>query len=224
MRVAAQERPDVDSIAVLDTDGGVFDSGLQGQHCWLEFEDGKRVDLAVQQWISAPDAADEMLLGPCSGPTLDVGCGPGRLAAELGERGIIVLGVDTSPTAVRLTRVRGGNALRRDVFGPVPGEGRWAHVLLADGNIGIGGDPVQLLRRAEQLLAPGGNIIVEVAAPGTGLVRTVARLATSRGRGRWFRWAVLGTDGVDVVAAEAGLVVRSSTQHSDRHFVELVAG
>ena len=35
--------------------------------------------------------------------------------------------------------------VRRDLFGALPGEGTWSHVLLADGNIGIGGDPVTLL-------------------------------------------------------------------------------
>ncbi len=31
--------------------------------------------------------------------------------------------------------------VRRDVFGPLPGARTWGHVLLADGNIGIGGVP-----------------------------------------------------------------------------------
>ena len=43
---------------------------------------------------------------------------------------------------------RGGAALRRDVFAPLPGEGRWYTALLADGNVGIGGDPVALLQPA----------------------------------------------------------------------------
>ena len=33
----------------------------------------------------------------------------------------------------------------------LPGEGRWHHVPLADGNIGIGGDPVPLQRRFVEL-------------------------------------------------------------------------
>ena len=42
---------------------------------------------------------------------------------------------------------RGVTGPARDVFDPLPGEGRWETALLADGNIGIGGDPVALLRR-----------------------------------------------------------------------------
>ena len=48
--------------------------------------------------------------------------------------------------------------LRRDLFAPLPGEGRWHHVLLADGNIGIGGDPVPAA-------APGRRGCCAPAAP-----------------------------------------------------------
>ncbi len=53
------------------------------------------------------------------------------------------------------------------MFAPLPGEGRWGTALLADGNIGIGGDPVALLRRLREVLDPRGRIVVELAAPGT---------------------------------------------------------
>ena len=76
--------------------------------------------------------------------------------------------------------VPGALALQRDVFGYLPGTGRWATVLLADGNIGIGGDPVALLRRAQNLLRPGGAVVTEISPPGSGPAR--ARPAADRGR------------------------------------------
>ncbi|HEX5199142.1 MAG TPA: methyltransferase domain-containing protein [Actinoplanes sp.] len=118
-------------------------------------------------WSQDHLPGDEALLARCDGPTLDVGCGPGRLAGSLARRGCPALGIDISDVAVRLARRRGATALRRDVFGPLPGAGRWQHVLLADGNIGIGGDPARLLRRCRRLLAPHGRLHVEAAAPGT---------------------------------------------------------
>ena len=51
------------------------------------------------------------------------------------------------PEAVAQTPDRGVAAIRRNVFDALPGEGRWRTALLADGNIGIGGDPAALLRR-----------------------------------------------------------------------------
>ena len=83
-------------------------------------------------------------------------------------------GVDSSATAVEMTRQRGGTAIHRDVFAPLPAEGSWAQVLLTDGNIGIGGDPVQTLRRAAALLAHGGIVVVEIDSPATRFLLRVA--------------------------------------------------
>ena len=79
-----------------------------------------------------------------------------------------------------MTRERGVPALRRDVFDRVPGEGRWHTVLLADGNIGIGGDPVRLLQRVRTLLATGGRVVVELGAPGTAVVELLGRARGQR--------------------------------------------
>ena len=68
--------------------------------------------------------------------------------------------------------------LRRNIFDPMPGEGSWDTVLLADGNIGIGGSPVNLLRRAAELLDLTGRVVCDLAAPGTGVLRHHARLVT----------------------------------------------
>ena len=62
------------------------------------------------------------------------------------------LGIDISAEAVRQARRRGAPAMCRDVFEPVPGAGRWRTVLLADGNIGIGGDPAASCAAAVELL------------------------------------------------------------------------
>ena len=71
----------------------------------------------------------------------------------------------------------------RSVFQPVPGEGGWDTVLLADGNIGIGGDPVALLTRCRELLAPAGRVLVELDPPGHGAARR-PRAARARRRAR----------------------------------------
>ncbi|WP_330458919.1 methyltransferase domain-containing protein [Streptomyces sp. NBC_00820] len=132
---------------------------------FLRRADGWLLPLEVERWCAGADAVDRAVLDRCEGTVLDVGCGPGRLVAELAARGRTVLGVDISEAAVARTHALGGRALRRSVFEPLPGEGRWGTVLLMDGNIGIGGDPGALLRRMTQLLSPGGLLIAETAAP-----------------------------------------------------------
>jgi len=191
-----------------------FTTGLLGTACRLELASGERIELPIARWHADPDRADTLLLDRCDGPTLDVGCGPGRLTAALA----VGLGVDVSPVAVALTRARGGAALRRDVYERIPGEGRWRHALLADGNIGIGGDPVRLLRRVARLLASGGSVLVETDRPGIGLRPTRARVDD----GAWFDWALVGADSVPDAAASAGLDVRWMGAHDGRWFAELV--
>jgi SAM-dependent methyltransferase len=196
-----------------------FEPGLLGQTCWLELATGERIPLPVQRWRSAADNGDELLLGRCRGPTLDVGCGPGRLTSELVRRGIVAMGVDISAVAVALTTAQGAPAIQRDVFAPLPGRGRWRHILLADGNIGIGGDPVVLLRRVRDLLSPGGTVLVELDTPGSGLRRSHVRLNPDR---EWFEWAWLGADAVERVGAAAGLTTRWVRERGRRWFAELV--
>ena len=154
------------------------------------------------------DADDQAILRLCEGPTLDIGCGPGRMAAALADLGHVVLGIDVVHEAVGQTRERGVSALRRDVFDDLPGEGRWYTALLADGNVGIGGDPVALLRRVRELLEPRGRVVVELAGPGVPSQTTWVALEADGTQSRPFRWSVVGVDGIEPLATEAGLQVQ----------------
>lgn len=201
--------------------GNEFDDGLRGEKCGFELADGRTIALPVHRWRASDSAGDELLLDACGGPCLDIGCGPGRLTAALTDRGVSALGIDTSEVAIHLARQRGASAMVRDVFDRVPGEGRWRNVLLADGNIGIGGDPVGLLRRIVSLAAPNARILVELDDPGTGLLSSTVRLRGQRTIGHWFRWAWVGSDSVSQVAHEAGLGIGWIRESHGRWFAEL---
>ncbi|HWM06947.1 MAG TPA: class I SAM-dependent methyltransferase [Actinophytocola sp.] len=201
-----------------------FAPGLLGRQCWLELATGERITLPTERWRSDPEPGDELLLAHCTGPTLDLGCGPGRLTAALLERGVLAVGTDVSPVAVALATAAGALALRRDVFARQPGEGRWRHALLADGNIGIGGDPVRLLGRVREVLAPEGSALIELDPPGSGLRHGQVRIATdAEGGGRWFPWAWLGADAVADVAGAAGMSTRWVREAGGRWFAEVSA-
>jgi SAM-dependent methyltransferase len=195
----------------------VFASALEGAPCLLVDADGAEGLLPTEIWMRQADRSDEVLLRLCRGATLDIGCGPGRMAQALALRGQVVLGIDLVPEAVRLSLDRGVSTLQRDVFEPVPGEGRWDTALLADGNIGIGGDPVALLSRVRELIAPDGRVVVELAPPGTGVRTRHVSLETGLGRSRPFPWTEVGTDAVPAVAEAAGLRSRGGLRFGARY-------
>ena len=111
--------------------------------------------------------------------------------------------------------------MRHSVFDPLPGEGRWATVLLFDGNIGIGGDPTYLLRRAGRLLRPNGVVVVEVDATGGPARSTYARLEQDGEATAWFPWAFVTTDSIDGIAEAAGLWRSDATWIEQRCLVFL---
>jgi len=131
--------------------------------------------------------------------------------------------IDQSATAVDLARRSGAPALRRDVFGPLPGAGRWSTVLLADGNVGIGGDPWRVLFRAGELLRTGGQCIIEFDCATTGVQQRWVRLESARTVGPWFKWASVGVDGARQLAGDVGLTITTMRTIGNRALATLAA-
>ncbi|MCW2680321.1 MAG: methyltransferase type 12 [Frankiales bacterium] len=188
----------------------------------LRLADGRLVPLPVARWSGPVSQADESMLARATGPVLDVGCGPGRLTAALHQRGVEVLGLELVPELPVLARLAGAPLLLGDVFAPVPRAGSWRTVLLADGNVGIGGDAVRMLRRVRGLLAPDGQVVCELhpgADSSSGPVRLEGLGVTSA----WFPWALLGTAALDDTAGAAGLAVQTTWETGGRTFATLTA-
>jgi SAM-dependent methyltransferase len=185
----------------------------------IRLADGRLEPLPLDRWLAPADAVDEAVLATVAAPVLDLGCGPGRHLAALRALGKRGLGVDLSPVAVALARGRGAEAINGSLWAPVPGT--WRTILLLDGNIGIGGAPVALLKRAGELLAPGGEIVVETDPPGAPTRRVRIRIEGQDAVSEWFRWARVGTDGIPAVAERAGFRVAGIRGISGRTFVTL---
>ncbi len=183
---------------------------------------GDQHALQVDMWEGPATAEDLAMLEGVLPAVLDIGCGPGRIAAALACSGLPSLGIDVSPSALSSATSLGAIVLERSVFDPLPGEGRWGSVLLLDGNIGIGGDPVYLLRRVRELLAPDGTAVIEVEPPGRSLVRDEVRLRGPAGDpGPWFDWAWVGADSIAGLAATAGFASCCVQRYGDRHVARL---
>ena len=204
----------------------VYDAALRraaaGHPALLTLRDdrGDAHPLDAAAWCRPHLPGDTRLLSRCSGPTIDVGCGPGRLTGALNRLGCPALGIDISAAAIGLALGRGATVLRRDVFAPLPGHGRWRHLLLADGNIGIGGDPATLVRRCRSLLARDGRLHAEVAAPGA---RTWAGPATlgDAGAEAHFRWADVSVSDLPALAEATAMTVHETWTEAGRWFATL---
>lgn len=190
----------------------------------LRANTGEALSLDLSRWHDPATPEELAVLAGVDGPVIDLGCGPGRLVVSLASRRVPALGIDSSPSAVALARQRGATVLQRDLFDPLPGEGRWATALLFDGNVGIGGNPTRLLDRCRQLTGGTGEVIAEVAPPGTGWRPLTAWFERDDLRSEPFAWAVVGADAIADLAAAAGLEVTTLRQTpSGRWFAHLAS-
>jgi SAM-dependent methyltransferase len=95
------------------------------------------------------------------GRVLDLGCGAGRVSLELQRRGLEVVGVDVSPLAVEVARKRGA----------------------ADARVGTVATALQGGELFDTILLLGNNLgLLSGERQGRQLLRTLAQLATERGR------------------------------------------
>ena len=76
--------------------GQLYDGALNGERCWIRHHDGRLRILPVHRWFGAggaDDVFDEAVVQMCSGPAIELGCGPGRLVARLIQRVVASLAV-----------------------------------------------------------------------------------------------------------------------------------
>ena len=103
------------------------------------------------------------------GRVLDVGCGAGRHSLYLQDKGLDVLGIDVSPLAIKVAKLRGLKKARTLAVTKVSKRlGKFDTIVMFGNNFGLFGDA----RRAKWLLAryraitnDGARIIVESSNP-----------------------------------------------------------
>ncbi|MFD8595494.1 class I SAM-dependent methyltransferase [Kitasatospora sp. NPDC059646] len=170
-----------DVLTLLD---GLFTSAAEserlatgdGRDYWERFYTDR--DRNVPFFAAKPDESlaaqvDAGLIGP--GRALDLGCGPGRNAVFLAERGFEVDAVDLSPAAVAWTRERAAEAgvdIRLtcgDAFAAGPGELRGPYDLVVDSGCFHHLAPhrrISYLALLDRVLAPGGHLALTCFAAG----------------------------------------------------------
>jgi SAM-dependent methyltransferase len=178
----------------------------------------------VARWSADADAADLTTLDDETGPVLDIGCGPARMVRAAVDRGLTVLGLDVSPTAVAMAREAGLPVAGGSVFDPLPREGQWNLALLLDGNVGIGGDPTALLTRCAEILTATGSIVVETAPEASLDDSYEAHVVDDQGHASaTFPWAEVGREALHRHAERSGLRVAQTWSVDGRTFCRLRA-
>jgi SAM-dependent methyltransferase len=137
------ERTDAFGRALLDwVRGGTDPEVLERDDGFIEIGAGPDVYLASFEDWPVPE---RQALRYVRGRVVDIGCGAGRVALHLQERGFDVTGIDTSLLAVRASRARG---VRRVWRLPIDhlnsGVGSFDTLVLLGNNVGIFGSPQQL--------------------------------------------------------------------------------
>jgi SAM-dependent methyltransferase len=183
--------------------------------------DGRLHTLESDRWLGPADDVDLRVLARARGPVLDIGCGPGRHVEALSEQAVEVLGMDLTPDFVAAAQRQGRPVVLQSVFDPIPGGNRWQSALMLDGSVGIGGDPVTLLRRVDELLAPGGRAIVETAAPDERSGRGQMVIESEVGADFSFDWATLSVADAWHVARAACFSVTDVWEDTGRWFAQL---
>lgn len=103
------------------------------------------------------------LVPPAGRRTLDLGCGEGRVGAELARRGHTVVGIDSSPAMVALARER-HDAVVADASA-LPFEGGSFDLVVAYMSVMNLDDPEAGIREAARVLEPGGRLCIAVVHP-----------------------------------------------------------
>jgi SAM-dependent methyltransferase len=137
----------------------------------FERDDGHRdaVPDASAYFVAPRGVADRIALEALTGRVLDLGCGPGRYARYLEERGLEVVAVDLSPGAISVCRERGCRDARvLDVDAIGRDLGAFDAVICMGNTFGIGAGPTTLPRRLERVrsvLVPNGRLVLALIDP-----------------------------------------------------------
>ncbi len=121
---------------------------------------------AYQNWSFNQKAA----MRHARGSILDIGCGAGRHSLYLQKKGHTVVGIDASPLAIKVCKLRG---LRKARVLPIGKIGQFApgsfdSVILLGNNFGLFGSfrrAQSLLRILHRITSPAGRVIVETMDP-----------------------------------------------------------
>jgi SAM-dependent methyltransferase len=137
---------------LIERDDNFIQSGEYGKIYFAEYKD----------WSKMEQQAIELV----KGRVLDIGCGAARHAIYLQKKGLDVLGIDNSPIAIKISRLRGlkkAKALPIEKIDSLK-RGSIDTIIMLGNNFGLFASPKkakQLLRKMYQITSDNALIITE---------------------------------------------------------------
>lgn len=140
---------------IIERDDGYFSSYQSPKMYFSEYPDWPIIEQKAMNFVK--------------GRVLDIGCGAGRHALYVQQKGFSVVGVDSSPLAVKVCKLRGLKkakvmSLENLVFRP----NTFGTILMLGGNFGLMGNPNKarrLLKKLRRIATKNAFIIAEIRDP-----------------------------------------------------------
>ena len=144
------------SLEIVERDDGYIDVAVQGLAGYF---------LQFDKWPKYQRQA----LGYAKGRVLDIGCGPGRCALYLQEKGHEVLGIDNSPMTIKVAKKQGVKKTKVMSITQISKKlGIFDTILMFGNNFGLFGNHdrcKRLLKRFHKMTSDNARIIAETINP-----------------------------------------------------------
>jgi SAM-dependent methyltransferase len=219
---------------IVERDDGFIESDRFGATLYLA---------PYEKWPSRQRRAMRYVYGR----VLDIGCGAGRVALRLQERGHEVVAIDLSPRAVEACKRRGVREARALSIDEVDERlGRFDTIVMFGNNFGLfrsRSSARRLLRRFHRLTGDGGRIVAESLDPYATEDKThLAYQRRNRSRGRmpgqlrirvryrdyatrWFDYLIVSPEEMEDLLEGTGWRIRSVISEEgadDDHYVAVI--
>jgi hypothetical protein len=140
---------------VIERDDGYLEPDIGLQSYFAEYRDWHPIERKAMRYAR--------------GRVLDIGCGTGKHSLHLQQKGLDVVGIDNSPLAIEVCKLRGLRDVRPVPITRIgPRLGVFDTVLMLGNNFGLFGNPDRarrLLRRLHGMTSRRGRIIAQSADP-----------------------------------------------------------
>ena len=155
-QLLAQYHDQMETAEIIERDDGFIDTGSDPG---MYFRDYK-------QW----SPLERRAIKSARGRILDIGCGAGRHSLYLQQQGFDVTGIDLSPGAIKVCKLRG---LKKAVVRPITEVGKFEPdsfdtILMLGNNFGLFGSAEgakRLFKKLSRITSPGARIIAGTRNP-----------------------------------------------------------